>query len=88
MILRYRIALVNISRRPFRFRGCPVYVQSLDRKDAYVLNCRSVGTIAPRSRAVFEMRVRAPERVGPDALFWWLPRTFDVGDDARIVVTR
>jgi hypothetical protein len=79
-VLRYEVALTNTSRRQFRFRTCPTYVQDVDRRtDLYVLNCRPVGVLQPRETARFAMRLRVPKdaRIGRTGLFWLLgPKTY------------
>jgi hypothetical protein len=79
-VLRYEIALTNVSRRRFRFRDCPTYVQRLDRRtELYILNCRPVGVLRPRETARFAMRLRVARdaRVGQTGVFWLLgPKTY------------
>jgi Protein of unknown function (DUF4232) len=79
-VLRYQVALTNVSRRPFRFRNCPTYVQDLDRRtDLYVLNCRPVGVLQPRETMRFAMHLRVPKDVrrGRTSVFWLLaPKTY------------
>ncbi len=77
-VLRYEVALVNVSARPFAFfLTCPVYAQGLDgARVGFVLNCRPVGTLASRARALFAMRLRLPAhlRAGVHDLIWSLPQ--------------
>lgn len=76
-VLRYEVALVNVSARPFAFLTCPVYTQGLDgARVGFVLNCRPVGTLASRGRALFAMRLRLPAhlRAGVHDLIWSLPQ--------------
>jgi hypothetical protein len=92
-LLRYEVGLTNTSRRPFRFRSCPTYVQHLDRRStSYVLNCRPAGVLLPRETARFAMRLRAPKdaRVGRTGLFWLLgPKTYlPATADVPVLVTR
>jgi Protein of unknown function (DUF4232) len=79
-LLRYEVALTNVSRRPFRFRGCPTYLQDFGgRHEWYVLNCRPVGVLQPRETARFAMLLRVPKeaRLGRTGLFWLLaPKTY------------
>jgi hypothetical protein len=92
---RYRLALTNVSRRPFRFVQCPVYEQGLadpPAKERFVLNCRPAGTIDPRERAVFEMVFDVPGNapIGPNAFSWslvgggddppWAPAPVEIRD--------
>jgi hypothetical protein len=72
--LRYIVALTNVSRRPFRFRSCPVFRQTWG--GPYVLNCRSVGTIAPGQTVRFRMVLRIPDRepLGVTGISWILAR--------------
>jgi hypothetical protein len=95
--LRYRVALTNVSRRAFRFRGCPIYQETLvDREfpwptEWFVLNCKPVGTLEPRERAVFEIvcHVPADARHGRGGLTWVLaPGASDSRLDAATVIVR
>ncbi len=79
-VLRYEVALVNVSARPFAFLTCPVYAQGLDgARVGFVLNCRPVGTLASRGRALFAMRLRLPAHLhaGVHDLIWSLPQARD-----------
>jgi hypothetical protein len=92
-LLRYQVMLTNVSRRPFRFRNCPTYVQDLDgRSQRYVLNCRPVGSLRPRQTVRFNMVLRVPRtaRPGRRGLFWLLgPQTYLPPDDGcRVLITR
>jgi hypothetical protein len=93
-VLRYDVAVMNVSRRPFRFRGCPTYIQRLvrQRSERYVLNCRPVGVVQPSETVRFEMRLRAPNSIRPGrtGLFWLLgPKTYlPTTTDAVVLVTR
>jgi hypothetical protein len=82
-LLRYRVAVTNTSGTTFRLAGtsCPIYIEQLTGlpAQAYVLNCRPVGAIAPRGRVLFEMRLRVPAHapLGARGLTWELaPRTY------------
>jgi hypothetical protein len=88
-VLRYEVALINVGRKPFRFAGCPVYVQELGRKDVRLLNCRSVPAIRPGGKVVFAMQLSVRGPVGWDNLSWYLPRANGDGvwDAAAVVVT-
>jgi hypothetical protein len=93
---RYQVALENISKRPFRFKSCPVYVEGLAstrRGERYLLNCRPVGTLAPGQRAVFEMVLHVPATAPAEnnGLSWELgQKTFQPSPfaDAGVRVTR
>jgi Protein of unknown function (DUF4232) len=94
-MLRYSVVLMNVSALPFRFRSCPTYLEQLSPKgkpELYVLNCRPMGTVGPRARAVFAMVLRVPADapLGVNGLGWELaPRTYlppFVG--APVLVTR
>jgi hypothetical protein len=95
-VLRYAVALTNVSARTFRFRSCPIYLQQLSpgtrRPERHVLNCRPVGVLRPRARAIFAMVLRVPVAapLGANGLFWELaPRTYlPPSADARVLVTR
>ncbi len=76
-VLRYRVAITNTSKAPFRFDACPMYVQTFIgfhiRSQRYVLNCEAVQTLAPRERAVFAMQMRVPKRAkGLTGITWEL----------------
>jgi hypothetical protein len=91
--LKYQVTLTNVSRRPFRFRNCPIYLQDLDgRSQRYVLNCRPVGPLRPRQTVRFNMVLRVPRtaRPGRTGLFWLLgPQTYlPPNDGARVLITR
>ena len=75
--------LMNASKRPFRFHGCPPYDEEfLGAQDkngvseqtsfTYVLNCRPVGTIAPRQSVRFAMELPIPKdaSLGRGVLSW------------------
>jgi hypothetical protein len=75
--LSYTVVLTNSSKHPFRFgRTCPAYTEGLgaSQNQAYILNCHSVGPIAPGQSVRFAMRVRVPahERETFPALGWTL----------------
>jgi hypothetical protein len=82
-LLRYKVAVTNTSRTAFRFApsSCPVYIEelALSSPQVYVLNCRRVGTIAPRATVLFAMQIRVPAtvRFGIGSLTWQLaPKTY------------
>ena len=85
-LLRYEVGLINVSRRPFTFRRCPIYTVSTGRTEDFVLNCRPTGTLRPGHRAVFEMRLRVRSAIG--GFLWQLETANTPGADARVVVTR
>jgi hypothetical protein len=60
--LSYTVVLTNSSKHPFRFgRTCPAYTEGVDAQNqAYILNCHSVGPIAPGESVRFAIRVRVP----------------------------
>ncbi len=80
VVLHFSVALTNVSRRSFRFRSCPIYLEQLSGKpELYVLNCRPMPMLRPGARAVFAMVLRVPRtaRVGTNGLLWELaPRTY------------
>jgi hypothetical protein len=57
----------------------------VDRTEAFVLNCRPVGTLQPGKRAVFEMRMLVTKRIG--GFLWSLDTANAPDDDAEVVVT-
>jgi hypothetical protein len=76
-VLGYTVTLVNVSRRPFRFRRCPTYTEHLAPRGpsaTLILNCRPAGTLAPGGRARFAMRLQIPAAtpLGPHGLSWEL----------------
>lgn len=85
-ILEYEVALVNTSRKPFRFHRCPLYREEVTRQFVFMLNCRPAGTIPPGGRAVFEMRIPNPLKTG-GGLSWDLPQVdADTFVDAPVIV--
>jgi len=93
--LTYIIGLTNVSRRLYRFRGCPVYTQHLapgGRSDTFVLNCRSLGGLKPGETARFEMRMAIPANVklGAHGVTWGLAPTTYLPPLAsvRVIVSR
>lgn len=94
-LLRYKVALTNSSRRPFRFRSCPAYAEQIaprGRPQLYLLNCRPAGTLRPGEQAIFAMVVRVPATApsGPNGLSWQLaPKTYlPPFASARVLVAR
>lgn len=80
----FTVVLTNTGRHPFRFgRTCPAYTEQIDAypAQAYILNCRSVGAIAPGKSARFAMRIVVPRSVAtthPASLGWTLaPHTWN-----------
>jgi hypothetical protein len=74
---RYRVALTNESKRPFRFKSCPVYLEglaSMFRNERHVLNCKPAGTIARGERVFFDMvfNVPADAPIENNGLAWGL----------------
>jgi hypothetical protein len=63
-LLHYQVAVTNVGSRPFRFAGssCPDYIEQIipGPSEAYVLNCRPAGTIAPGATVLFAMQLRVP----------------------------
>jgi hypothetical protein len=79
---RYVVALSNMSAKTFRFAktSCPIYIEQIVPAAAqvYVLNCRPVGSIAPRARVLFAMEYVIPTHLhlGYSSLTWELaPKT-------------
>jgi hypothetical protein len=78
--ITYEVTLTNRSNKPFEFDSCPAYRESigiatgggwnLDRE--YVLNCGSVGALAPGASATFVMEIPVPSDAAPGlaGLFW------------------
>lgn len=83
-VLRFRVAVTNTGKAPFRFApsSCPVYVEQLDvsPQQVYVLNCRPAGELPTQGAVQFAMQVAIPPgaRLGLHDLTWQLaPRTYD-----------
>jgi hypothetical protein len=73
--LSYTVALTNRSSHAFRFGpACPNYTEGFARQQAYVLNCRPVGSIGPGKSVRFAMRLRVPRHLDPSgpAFNWTL----------------
>ena len=72
--LRYTITLRNRSKRPLRFRRCPVYRHGLDprRVERRILNCAPVRSLGPGESATFAMVLQVPPttEVGKAAVLW------------------
>lgn len=82
-VFRYVVAVTNAAATPFRFAAtsCPLYIEQLagGMPQAFVLNCRAVGPIAPRATVRFAMRIAIPRsaRLGNESLTWELaPKTY------------
>lgn len=92
--LFFTIVLTNRSAKPFRFgRTCPAYTEDwggLVRAQAYVLNCRTVGSIAPRQSVRFAMRIRVPKLSLDAPAFGWTlaPHTYDAPSAMAVVQLR
>ena len=76
-LFHYRVALKNVSKQPFQFKSCPVYVEGLasnTREERHVLNCRPVGSLDAAERVVFEMVLQVPADtpLGNNGLSWEL----------------
>ena len=91
----YTVVLTNRARRTFRFgRKCPVYTEGfggLASQQAYVLNCRPVGSIAPGRSVRFAMRIRVPRRLPLSApSFGWTlaPHTWNAPEALAVVQLR
>lgn len=81
---RYDVAVTNTGGKPFHFAtsSCPSYIEQFQgaAAQAYVLNCRPVGAIAPGATVLFEMQLSIPAtaRLGNISLTWQLaPKTFE-----------
>jgi hypothetical protein len=81
--LSYTVVLTNRGRRLFTFgRSCPVYTEQwgLARAQAFVLDCRPVGSIGPGRSVRFAMRIQVPPRAsGSSEAFDWIlaPHTWN-----------
>jgi hypothetical protein len=83
-LFHYRVRLTNEASRSFRFGRCPAYVQNVGAGPSrvYLLNCRAMGTLAPKASAVFDMRVLIPAHEPElSGIFWELAPLLD-GPDA------
>jgi Protein of unknown function (DUF4232) len=86
--LSYTVVLTNRSAKPFSFgRACPAYEEGFGfRPQAYVLNCRAVGSIAPHRAVRFAMRLRLPSRVWGKVLTWTLaPHSWNAPSATRVL---
>lgn len=67
-VLAYQVTLRNVSRRPFTFRNCPAYQESLVLRrivrETHILNCAPARTFAPGEARSFAMRLRIPRGAG------------------------
>jgi hypothetical protein len=80
-LLRYEVALRNVSRRSFRFRRCPRYLEDLgaQQHEWYVLNCPPVGVLRPHDTVRFAMVLHVSKKapLGRTGLLWLLgPQTY------------
>jgi hypothetical protein len=81
---RFEVALRNTRKSTFRFArsSCPSYLEQLGARpaQAYVLNCRPVGAVAPHATVRLEMQLTIPvsARLGINSLTWQLaPKTYE-----------
>lgn len=83
-MLRFRVALENTSAKPFRFPYCPVYEAGVmgAARFAAPLNCDPVRHLGPGDEAVFELRTRLREDVGPGRyeVYWYMEDGTVLGD--------
>jgi hypothetical protein len=89
--LSYTVVLTNRSRRAFRFgRTCPAYTEGFVRQQAYVLNCRPVGSIGPGKSVRFAMRMRVPRLALSAPAFGWTlaPHTWNAPSALAVVDLR
>jgi uncharacterized protein DUF4232 len=92
--LSYTVVLTNVGRKPFRFgRTCPAYTEGfggLRRLQAYVLNCRPVGSIAPGRSVRFAMRIRVPHLALSVPAFGWTlaPHSYNAPGASAVVELR
>jgi hypothetical protein len=92
--LSFTVVLTNASAEPFRFgRTCPAYTEDwggVARAQAYVLNCRPVGAIAPGRSVKFAMRIRVPNTKLPVPAFGWTlaPHSYDAPSAMAVVQLR
>ena len=91
--LSYAVVLTNHSRHSFRFgRTCPAYTEQIDayRAQAYILNCHSLGSIAPHASVRFAMRIHVPRNLSPKhpaVLGWTLaPHTWNAPQAVPVVL--
>lgn len=92
--LSYTVVLRNTSKRAFQFgRTCPAYTEGIGaaQNQAYVLNCHSVGAIAPGRSVRFAMRVHVPRHLQESypPLGWTLaPHTWNAPQTLAVVHLR
>lgn len=89
----FTVVLTNYGRRPFSFgHSCPAYTEQIDAypAQAYILDCRPVGSIAPRRSVRFAMRIFVPPSLStmhPASLAWVLaPHTWNAPQAAPVIV--
>jgi Protein of unknown function (DUF4232) len=70
----YTVVLINRGAKPFSFgRSCPAYEEGFGlRPAAYILNCRSVGSMAPHAEVRLAMRIFVPRQARLNTLSWTL----------------
>jgi hypothetical protein len=92
--LSFTVVLTNTSKHPFHFgRTCPAYTEGVgaSQDQAYVLNCHSVGSIAPGRSVRFAMRVHVPRHLtlSYPALGWMLaPHSWNAPQTLAVVQIR
>lgn len=92
--LSYTVVLTNRSRQMFRFgSSCPAYTEGFAGHDvqAYVLNCRPVGSVGPGKSVRFAMRLRVPRQLdlGSPAFGWMLaPHSWGAPQALAVVTPR
>lgn len=87
--LSYTVVLTNRGKHVFRFgRSCPVYTEGFKRLQAYVLDCRPVGSIGPGDSVRFAMRLHVPRDFDASApAFGWTlaPHTWNAPQATGVV---
>jgi hypothetical protein len=92
--LSYTIVLTNKSKRPFQFgRNCPAYTEGIGatQNQAYVLNCRPLGSIGAGHSVRFAMRVHVPRHLADPfpPLGWTLaPHSWNAPQTLAVVQLR
>jgi hypothetical protein len=77
-LLRFRVTLVNTSRRLVRLKPCPTYQEYVNIRHLYAktftLNCATVTSIQPGRSITYAMQIPIPDQTGSAKLGWDIPK--------------
>lgn len=89
---QYTVTLTNATTTAISLLPCPSYTEGLTgtsgilNSATYVLNCQSVGELAPGASATFQMEYLVPATLSPGpAKFWWVMQVTDGPLGGRVV---